>query len=162
MQKIREVQTAMCQEILAIQAQKEELLQRKRGGGGRGKRIVMRKFETAYLTLVDQYFCAHSPPLYSIVQFKRRFRVSMAMFQRICCALSQSPVFQQRQNAAGRLGIHPLVKTTAVFRHLAYGVPADMLDDQYQLAESTFLETRTAFCQVRNALLNSFCSHPTL
>ena len=148
MQKIREVQTAMFQEIIAIQAQKEELLRRKRGGGGKGKRIVMRKFEIAFQTLIEQYFSLQPPPLYSISQFKRRFRVSKALFQRIYCALAQHPLFQQRRNAARRWGIHPLVKTTAVFRHLAYGVPADMLDDHYQLAETTFLETRHAFCKV--------------
>ena len=57
--------------------------------------------------------------------------------------------FELKANAAGRLGIHPLVKVTACFRHLAYGTSADQLDEQLQIAESTFLETRQSFCDVR-------------
>jgi hypothetical protein len=149
MQKVRDVQIEMIKEIAGFQTEIEDLLERKRGGGGKGKRIVMRKFEIAYQTIVQQYFSIQPPPMYNLKLFKRRFRMSKHLFERIYCALGRYSLFQHRQNASGRWGIHPLVKTASVFRHLAYAVPADMLDDQYQLAETTFLETRTAFCQVR-------------
>ena len=57
--------------------------------------------------------------------------------------------FELKANAAGRLGIHPLVKVTACYRQLAYGTSADQLDEQLQIADSTFLETRQSFCDVQ-------------
>jgi hypothetical protein len=61
--------------------------------------------------------------------------------------LQTDSLFQIRLNAAYRWSIHPLVKATAVFRHLAY-TSADQLDEQFQIAESTFLKVRIRFCKV--------------
>jgi hypothetical protein len=66
----------------------------------------------------------------------------------VYAALQRDEFFKHQCNAAGRWGIHPLVKTTAVFRHLGYGTSADQLDEQFAIAESTFLETRLKFCEV--------------
>jgi hypothetical protein len=66
----------------------------------------------------------------------------------VYAALQRDAFFKHQCNAAGRWGIHPLVKTTAVFRHIGYGTSADQLDEQFAIAESTFLETRLKFCEV--------------
>jgi hypothetical protein len=58
------------------------------------------------------------------------------------------PSFQHNKNRAGRRGIHPLVKTTACFRHIAYATSADQLDECFQISETVFLETRQAFCDI--------------
>ena len=53
--------------------------------------------------------------------------------------------FQQRRNAAGQLGFSPLHKCTVALKMLAYGVPADELDDHLKMGESTVLETLKEF-----------------
>lgn len=66
-------------------------------------------------TLWDHYFCPS--PLYSSLIFRRRFRVSRNIFERVYNACLTHPCFQYNPNAAGKYGIHPLVKITAVFRY---------------------------------------------
>ncbi len=146
--KLKCAHVAMLKDIAAISADREELSTRRRGGGGKGRRIIMRQFERAYRTLFDQYFSVNPLPLYNDSLFLRRFRVPKCVFQRVYDALQTDGLFQIRRNCAHRMGIHPLVKATAVFRHFAYGTSADQLDEQFQIAESTFLKVRKRFCKV--------------
>ena len=44
--------------------------------------------------------------------------------------------FQQRRNAAGELGHSTFHKVTAALRMLAYGIPADLIDDHLAMGES--------------------------
>jgi hypothetical protein len=121
-------------------------LTKRPGGSKKGKKMIKRNFEAAFNTLMIQYFVVN--PMYSEGLFRRRFRVSKQIFEKIYNACLKYPSFQQKYNAAGRQGIHPLVKVTSCFRHIAYGTGADQLDELYQIAETTFLETRKAFCDV--------------
>ncbi len=146
--RIRAARRAVIKDIASIREQKEDLLRRKRGGGGKGRRIIMRNFEQAYKTVAANYFSLFPAPLYSDVHFSRRFRISRRTFEMVFEALQHDACFQHKCNTAGRWGIHPLVKATAVFRHIAYGTSADQLDEQFAIAESTFLETRLKFCEV--------------
>jgi hypothetical protein len=146
--KLKCAHLAIEKDIAALSADREELLTRRRGGGGKGRRIIMRQFERAYRIVYEQYFSVYPPPMYKDSLFLRRFRVPKCVFQRVYDALQKDPLFQIRSNAAHRWGIHPLVKTTAVFRHIAYGTSADQLDEQFQIGESTFLKVRKRFCQV--------------
>jgi hypothetical protein len=116
------------------------------GGSKKGRKIIMRDFDAAFQTLMRHYFVENS--LYPVKLFSRRFRVSKEIFERVYHACLKHPVFRHEKNAAGRRGIHPLVKTTACFRHIAYGTSADQLDECFQISESTFLESRLAFCDV--------------
>lgn len=122
------------------------LLTKRQGGSKKGRKIIKRDFEAAFNTLMIQYFVVD--PMYSEGLFRRRFRVSKQIFERVYNACLKYPSFQQNHNAAGRQGIHPLVKVTACFRHIAYGTSADQLDELYQIAETTFLEIRKVFCDV--------------
>lgn len=146
--KVKSAQLSILKDIAGLSADREELLIRKRGGGGKGRRMIIRRFESAYRTVFEQYFIVYPPPLYNDAFFLRRFRVPKCIFQRVFDALQTDPLFQIRRNAAHRWSIHPLVKATAVFRHFAYGTSADQLDEQFQIAESTFLEVRKRFCKV--------------
>jgi hypothetical protein len=116
------------------------------GGSKPGRKIIRRDFDGAFETLMKQYFV--DEPLYSAALFSRRFRVSHEIFERVYNACVKHPSFQHEKNCAGRKGIHPLVKTTACFRHIAYGTSADQLDECFQISETTFLETRLAFCDI--------------
>ena len=53
--------------------------------------------------------------------------------------------FEQRRNSAGRLGLSPIQKVTAVFRMLAYGRAADEVDEYVSIGESTVLESLKRF-----------------
>jgi hypothetical protein len=158
LEELRQIRAArhdvIC-DIATVREEKEELLRRKKGGGGKGRRIIMRDFEKAYAVVMANYFRIYPSPLYSDLHFNRRFRVSKRIFETVYLALQRDECFQLKCNCAGRWGIHPLVKTTAVFRHLGYGTSADQLDEQFAIAESTFLEARLKFCEV--LVLLYFC-----
>ena len=101
---------------------------------------------------MQHYFAAS--PLYGEVHFRRRFRVSRPIFEKIYNACLRHPYFQYNANAAGRLGIHPLVKTTAIFRHIAYGTCADQLvrtPSRTKIRQSWLLPTGRTFPDVRNS-----------
>ncbi|XP_020258908.1 uncharacterized protein LOC109835342 [Asparagus officinalis] len=44
------------------------------------------------------------------------------------------------------MGLSPLQKVTAVFSMLAYGLPADAMDEYVKIDESTAIESMTRFC----------------
>ena len=135
-----------------LEVQRRTLLTPRPGGSKIGRKIIKRDFYRAFNTLMLAYFVEE--PMYPKALFRRRFRVSKPIFERVYNACLKHPCFQYNANAARRIGIHPLVKVTACFRHLAYGTSADQLDEQLQIAESTFLETRQSFCDVRFPILD--------
>ena len=49
---------------------------------------------------------------------------------------SHDRFFQQRRNVAGELGHSTFHKMTAALRMLAYGIPADLVDDHLAMGES--------------------------
>jgi hypothetical protein len=61
--------------------------------------------------------------------------------------------FEQRRNAAGELGHNTYQKVTAALRMLAYGIPADLIDDNLAMGESTAIYY---MCQ---ALCRSNCAY---
>jgi hypothetical protein len=68
------------------------------------------------------------------------------MFNDICAALAAScRYFRQECDAAGRAGFATLQKVTIALRMLAYGGPADSLDEYIRMGESTVLETVNKF-----------------
>ncbi|KAK3189515.1 hypothetical protein Dsin_029076 [Dipteronia sinensis] len=54
--------------------------------------------------------------------------------------------FTQRRDNVGRLGLFALQKITAVFRMLAYGLPADVVDEYIKIEESTAIESLKRIC----------------
>jgi len=70
------------------------------------------------------------------------------VFERIVTALeAANPYFQQRENAVGRLGLSSLQKVVAAVRILAYGVPADAVDEYVRIGESTARVALQQFCK---------------
>lgn len=68
------------------------------------------------------------------------------VFLRIMKAVEEhDDYFKQKRNAAGVLGLSCLQKVVAAFRMLAYGVPADALDEYIRIGESTTLEALRKF-----------------
>jgi hypothetical protein len=70
------------------------------------------------------------------------------LFNRIVDALGQwSPFFILREDCVGRIGLSPLQKCVAAKRMLAYGTPADALDEYLKIGKSTALECLEKFAQ---------------
>jgi hypothetical protein len=70
------------------------------------------------------------------------------LFLRIVAALSDwDPFFTQRVDETGRDGHSPLQKCSVAIRMLAYGSPADQLDEVLKIAVSTTLERLGKFAK---------------
>ncbi|XP_058211489.1 uncharacterized protein LOC131323659 [Rhododendron vialii] len=94
--------------------------------------------------LFDDYFA--ESPVFPPHYFRRRFRMSRSLFLRIHDAVkAHEPYFIQKRNAAGKLGLSSLQKMTAAFRMLAYGAPADSVDEYVRIGATTALESLRRF-----------------
>ncbi|CAN6295279.1 unnamed protein product, partial [Urochloa humidicola] len=114
------------------------------GGSVPGHEVVRRNKQQANEKLFDDYFA--EDPVYGPDTFRRRFRMSKRLFLRIANAVeAHCPYFQQRRNAAGDLGHSALKKITVALRMLAYGCPADALDETFYIAESTIIKSLREF-----------------
>ncbi|CAK8531259.1 unnamed protein product [Lathyrus sativus] len=101
--------------------------------------VIDRSREEGHNRLFNDYFSEN--PVYTEEQFRRRFCMGRHVFLHIVGALgNHDEYFQRRIDAVGRMGLSPLQKCTAALRILAYGSPADSVDDYVQIGESTTLE----------------------
>ncbi|KAE9068934.1 hypothetical protein PF010_g26861 [Phytophthora fragariae] len=114
--------------LLFLSAQKTPI-KRKRGGSEPGKAANLdRDFQAAHLRLWKDYFCEN--PTYPEKLFRRRNRMSRALFERLMGAVVEHDAdFEQRVDAVGKKGPTPLQKCSAAVRMLVYGCAADSLDD---------------------------------
>uniref|UniRef100_A0A453Q3L7 Uncharacterized protein n=1 Tax=Aegilops tauschii subsp. strangulata TaxID=200361 RepID=A0A453Q3L7_AEGTS len=70
------------------------------------------------------------------------------LFLRIVNALGDwSPHFTTRKDALNREGLSPLQKCTAAIRQLAYGTPADSLDEYLKISKTTAIDCLKNFVQ---------------
>ncbi|KAE9164971.1 hypothetical protein PF005_g29804 [Phytophthora fragariae] len=122
-------------------------IKRKRGGSEPGKAANLdRDFQAAHLRLWKDCFCEN--PTYPEKLFRRRNRMSHALFERLMSAVVEHDAdFEQRVDAVGKKGLTPLQKCSAAVRMLVYGRAADSLDDVVKVAESTLLAYTKKFCR---------------
>lgn len=110
------------------------------------RKTIRRDHGGAHQRLVEDYFAAQ--PLYPESMFRTRFRMNRDLFLRIVNALGQwSPYFTYRADCSGRIELSPLQKCTAAMRMLAYGTPADALDEYLKIGKSTALQCLDKFAQ---------------
>ena len=108
----------------------------KHGGSVYGSAFIQRERIDVHKRLVHNYFALS--PVFPENYFRHHFRMSKDLFFRICNEVKQhNPVFEQRRNCAGLLGHSIEQNVTAALRIMAYGVPADYIDDNLAMAEST-------------------------
>ncbi|XP_038717194.1 uncharacterized protein LOC120010469 [Tripterygium wilfordii] len=109
-----------------------------------GHRIIQRNHNDGHSRLWNDYF--KPDPVYHEGLFRRRFRMSRNLFLHIANAVvANDTYFTQRRNAVGVLGLSALQKITAALRILAYGSPADTLDEYIQIGESTAIASLRRF-----------------
>jgi hypothetical protein len=139
---LEELQDAMFAELKDDLEALEEGRRRNTGP----KRYVSRPREEAHQQLMEDYFVEN--PVYNSTIFRRRFRMRRPLFLRIVDALGEwSPFFTQRYDALNRPGLSPIQKCTAAIRQLAYGSPADQLDEYIKIGESTAVECLKLFVE---------------
>ncbi|XP_062088538.1 uncharacterized protein LOC133795105 [Humulus lupulus] len=106
---------------------------------GRKIAYIDRGHVEGHQRLFDDYF--FDEPVYTKYQFRRRFRMRRHVFLRIVQALeNHSEYFHTRFDAVGRKGLSPLQKCTAAMRMLAYGAPADYIDEYVRIGETTLYD----------------------
>ncbi|KAL3334478.1 hypothetical protein AABB24_030952, partial [Solanum stoloniferum] len=116
------------------------------GGSIPGHVVINRDREAADDNLFRDYFSA--TPRFNDAIFRRRYRMSRNLFLRIVDAIKDHDMyFKQRIDALGRFGLSTLQKIIAVFRMLAYGLPADATDEYVKIGESTTIESMKRFCR---------------
>lgn len=121
---------------------------KKQAGGSRpGKKPnINRNAHEGAVRLQQDYFSEN--PTYSDEQFRRRFRMSRKVFTKIVTDIETANLyFVQKPDAAGKMGLTSLQKCTAAVRQLAYGMPADAIDEYVRMAESTSLKSLEEFCK---------------
>ncbi|CAM8932573.1 unnamed protein product [Rhodiola kirilowii] len=104
-----------------------------------------RQRESRGQNLLEDYFVER--PIFSEVDFRRRYRMSSNLFNRIMTKLcNHDEYWHQRRDAAGVLGLLPEQKMTAAIRMLAYGSCADQCAELTRMGESTTLECLKKWC----------------
>jgi hypothetical protein len=126
---------------------------KKRGGSRPGRSANLeREHAQGHERLNKDYFA--DVPVYTDFQFRRRFRMSRPLFERVLeGVLASDDYFRQRPDAVGRVGLSPYQKVTAVLRMMCYGISADTTDEYLRLGESTALESLYRFV---NAVITAF------
>ncbi|XP_057420293.1 uncharacterized protein LOC130714408 [Lotus japonicus] len=105
----------------------------------RTRKVIERYREAGHERLWMDYFSEN--PVYPEELFRRRFRMRKDVFLRVVDAVgSHNPYFLQSVDAVGRQSLTPLQKCTAAIRMLAYGSPADSVDEYVRIGESTAIE----------------------
>jgi hypothetical protein len=136
------------QEAIIFLAAENLLEERPQHGGSRPGRApnVDRGIQQGHERIIRDYFAPE--PVYGEKVFRRRFRMRRSLFLRIVEAVeAYDTYFQLKPNALGIFGLSPIQKCTAAIRQLAYGMPADAVDEYVRIAETTTIKSLKRFCQ---------------
>ncbi|KAK3232470.1 hypothetical protein Dsin_004351 [Dipteronia sinensis] len=121
---------------------------RPHGGSTLGRRYIRRDRKERHDQIINDYFKGEQSK-YMREHFRCRFRMNVELFNRILRAIeTNDDYFTQKTDAVRKLGLSPLQKMMAAVRMLAYGCPADFLDEYVQIGESTAIESLKHFCDV--------------
>ncbi|XP_070676231.1 uncharacterized protein [Malus domestica] len=98
-----------------------------------------------HANLMNNYFDPNS--VYIEEDFRRHFLMRRHVFQHLLCDVQQvNPYFRQKWDRVGHPSFSPHQKVTIALRMMAYGSPADSMDETYGMSESTCLDTLEEFC----------------
>lgn len=118
----------------------EEEQNRGRGSRKGKKPNVNRNHAEVAARLNRQYLS--EDPRFDGEKFRRRYRVSRTIYDRIVAAvLAQDNYLVRKNNCCGKDRISPHVKIAATLRILWYGLPPDAIDDYLEMSEITAGET---------------------
>lgn len=131
----------------AFRSSNNERSRLKRRGGsipGRSPNIK-RSFEEFHRRYISYYFT--DQPRFGDRIFRQRFRCRKALFLRAVEKIAaHDDYFQQRSDAAGRLGMTPLHKVIVAWRKICYGYVSDGMDESFEVSASTNRQILDRFC----------------
>ncbi|GJS98743.1 hypothetical protein Tco_0819913 [Tanacetum coccineum] len=117
----------------------------------RRRTYIPHERESAEQRLLEDYFGNDEfEPKYPKEKFRRRYRMSSTLFNKIVnniLSYDVEPIpeyftyFKPRYDATGRLSIGPILKCTSVIRQLAYDTTPDAFDEYLQIAEPDIEKT---------------------
>ncbi len=114
-------------------------------GSIKGRITVKRDRLKGARDLYDDYFKRPNPVFHEGF-FRRRFRMSSGMFERIQEEVTKyDDYFKLRYDCCRKLSFSPMQKCTAALRMLAYGKAADAVDEYVRMGESTCIEAMEHF-----------------
>ncbi|XP_068328103.1 uncharacterized protein [Pyrus communis] len=110
-----------------------------------GRSYKPRNRAMMHANLINKYFNPNS--MYTEDDFRHRFQMRHHIFEHLLHDVQQvNPYFQQKLDRVGCPGFSPHQKVTVALRMMAYGSPADSMDETYGMSEFTCLDTLVEFC----------------
>lgn len=144
-----EDEKAMIQMMLISSCQKLQTSNHQQGGHAgstTGRTFIQRDRVAANERIIRDYFCTNS--VFNDKMFRQRFRMAKPLFERILSELQQHDnYFVQKCDATGAISLSGIQKMTASLRMLAYGTPADSIDEYVRIGKSTTIESLKKFCR---------------
>ncbi|KAH7833182.1 hypothetical protein Vadar_003854 [Vaccinium darrowii] len=143
-----EDEVPMMQMIMASSYQQMQMRHNQQQGGYvgsvSGRSFIRRDRAAANERIHSDYFS--EDPLFNEKNFRQRFRMAKPLFERILTQLQQhDDYFVQKPDAVGAAGLSGIQKMTAALRMLAYGMPADSVDEYVKIGKSTAIESLMRF-----------------
>jgi len=142
----------LAMQLFELDVQDEADSQEESSSRQKGKRkYINRGRKDGDARLWNDYFAPE--PVYDESFFRRRFRMSIRLFNHIVEEISKPgrcqhfKYFTQRYDALGVKGLSPRQKCTSAIRQLAYGASADQCDEYIRIGESTSIECLHKFCR---------------
>lgn len=146
-----------------------------RGGSLPGKSPnINRDYAAAHIHYTRKYFWPENlqragtdsfGPEQPEISFERRFRMPRTVFNKVMTTcLAHSPYIKQglRPDCTGKFGISPLMKVICALRMLAYGIPADLADDMFNMSQTTASLCLEAFSEaIISGLKHQYLRDPT-
>ena len=106
---------------------------------------INRDFEAGHQRLYRDYFAEN--PVYGPDFFRRRFRMTRCLFNKIAGKLAETDrFFVKKRDATGKFGASTIQKVTAAVRMLAYGCSSDSLDEIVRMSETLIWDCTIKFC----------------
>lgn len=144
-----EDEVVMLQMVMASSYQQMQMQHNQQSGyvgSVSGRSFIRRDRAAANERIHSDYFS--EDPLFNEKIFRQRFRMAKPLFERILTQLQQhDDYFVQKSDAVGAAGLSGIQKMTAALRMLAYGMPADSVDEYVKIGKSTAVESLKRFCR---------------
>ncbi|KAH7852462.1 hypothetical protein Vadar_025038 [Vaccinium darrowii] len=144
-----EDEVAMLQMVMASsyqQMQMQQNQQRSYVGSISGRSFIRRDRAATNERIYLHYFS--EDPLFNEKIFRQHFWMAKPLFERILTQLQQhDDYFVQTSDAVGVAGLSGIHKMTATLSMLAYGMPADSVDECVKIRKSIAIESLKRFCR---------------
>jgi hypothetical protein len=125
--------------VAVKELQDRAMLLDRRQGSQMGRTNIFQNHALGHGQLMQDYFA--EVPTYPPRLFRRRNQMRRDLFVKIVkdCE-ANSYYFKRRRNAADTMGFSAYQKISAAMRVLAYGIPADYMDEYLCIGEDTTTE----------------------